>query len=116
MPANKTFGDFLDEVAKTDSTEGRIWLEEFKKMAPSILRTMPLRPGLVIIFTHDIVGLFQERMSEIGTDLLWQSTLRRGYAFLHHIEAVAERYDVDVHDIVNQPITHVEAVARAQAS
>lgn len=113
----KTFGDFYDEIAKTKIFEGKMWLEEWVETLDEgswePIRRLPLEAEQIITFAKDMVFLFRERMAAICTDALYSRTSKTGHEFLKEVQAVAQKFGVDVQAFVDVAITPSEAVARA---
>ncbi|MEX1997515.1 MAG: hypothetical protein WEA04_02445 [Candidatus Andersenbacteria bacterium] len=113
----KTFGDFFDAVRETEIVEGQIWMDEYRDLLDEArwqkTRQMQLTDELVTCFAQNMVVMFGQRMLSICTHELYVSTGKRGHAFLTEVRNAAQRFGVDVSQVIDVPITPTEAVARA---
>lgn len=117
--ANKTFGDFFDEVAKTEFSEAKyMWLPRWVNSVDAAkwveVRAGKLTDNLIVCFAEDMVTAIQQRMASIDTDGLYASTFKTGKAFLQEVKTKAQQFGVDVSAQVDVPITPSDAIARAQ--
>ncbi len=116
-----TFGDFWDEVAKTHTLEGEVWLDQWREETGLKnrdiwleYRQLFLDEQLVFNFTQDILCLFRERLRNIGTNELYQSTSENGRAFLCDIQAVGLTFGIDLSPVINTSVTLIEFLAQSK--
>ncbi len=110
-----TYEQFLDLVKKTEIGEARIIIEDREAPADEEERarfhSLALTPELVITFAENVTNYFEQRLSGICTDALYERMTRDAHAFLVEVCEKAKQLGIQV-DIkkVNLPVTITEAL------
>ena len=110
-----TYEQFFDLVKKTEIGEARIIIEDWEAPADEEERarfhSLALTPELVITFAENVANYFEQRLSGICTDALYERITKDAHAFLVEVFEKAKQLGVQV-DIekVNLPVTITEAL------
>jgi len=93
-------GEFIELLRQTEIIESKLWLEELQaKFTEDIwdqLINLPLDRTNLIRFAKHIAVIIQLRIVSIGTQDLYDETLKTGHAFLQKIHSLAQKQGIEI--------------------
>lgn len=110
-----TYGQFIDLVEKTEIGEAKIIIEDREAPADEEERarfhSLALTPELVITFAENMANYFEQRLSGVCTDALYERITKDAHAFLVEVFEKAKQLGVQIDiKLVDLPVTITEAL------
>lgn len=113
--SDKSFGEFFDEVKKTDGVMAEIFMKRWVGLVPPSkweeIRLLPLDMGMALNFAEDMAAYYQATIRMIESPFLYEDAIREGHEFLQGVHSVMEKFglEIDIQEI-DVPLTPSEVV------
>ncbi len=117
---NKTYGDFLELVRKSNVSEAQSFFAEWDSLSGGETAetdlSAPLTRELALAFAYDVSDYFTQRISRVCSEALHATISKAGYDFQKEIYVKAVNCGIDVGmQEIRMPLCLVDALIESGA-